>query len=86
MAIFGKPKSGKSFIAVDMAASDRDPFSWPQNKTSSVFTFAVKVIAVLHEDYMPFNLYKQNLYAPLLLSTRGARMLTKRYQMLKDNH
>lgn len=90
MAIFGKPKSGKSFIAVDMAASLSlgIPFHGHKTKQAAVVYVCGEGNRGIARRLHAFqSLHKQNLTnAPLLLSTRGARMLDEKdHQMLKDN-
>jgi len=90
MAIFGKPKSGKSFIAVDMAASLAKgiPFHGHKTKQAAVVYVCGEGNRGIARRLHAFqSLHKQNLTdAPLLLSTRGARMLDEKdHQMLKDN-
>lgn len=90
MAIFGKPKSGKSFVAVDMAASLAKGIPFHGHKTKQAAVVYVcgegnRGIARRLHAFQSLN--KVDLKdAPLLLSTRGARMLDEKdFQMLKDN-
>ena len=90
MAIFGKPKSGKSFIAVDMAASLAKGIPFHGHKTKQAAVVYVcgegnRGIARRLHAFQSLNEVDLK-DAPLLLSTRGARMLDEKdFQMLKDN-
>ena len=90
MAIFGKPKSGKSFVAVDMAASLAKGIPFHGHKTKQAAVVYVcgegnRGIARRLHAFQSLNEVDLK-DAPLLLSTRGARMLDEKdFQMLKDN-
>ncbi len=90
VSIFGQPKSGKSFITVDMACSVALGKNWHGHETEQgavVYlcgegnrSFSRRLIAF--QEYN--NTYLGD--APLLISTRASRILDdKDYDLLKEN-
>ena len=79
MSIFGKPKSGKSFVAIAMAcsiATGKDFYGRESIKSTVAYicgegNASVSRRFVAYEQYFNINLSK----SPLLISNRGARIL-----------
>jgi len=89
VAIFGQPKSGKSFVTVDLACNIVLGRNWHGHETTqgSVVYLAGEGTRAISRRFLSWQ--QQNAIhikdAPLLISTRGARLLDdKDHQLLKD--
>jgi len=89
VSIFGQPKSGKSFITVDMACSVALGRNWHGHETEqgSVVYLAGEGMRAISRRFLAWQQLNNTRVkdAPLLISTRGARLLDdKDHQLLKD--
>ena len=89
VAIFGQPKSGKSFVTVDLACNIVLGRDWHGHKTEqgSVVYLAGEGMRAISRRFLAWQQLNATRVkdAPLLISTRGARLLDdKDHQLLKD--
>ena len=89
IAIFGQAKAGKSFITVDMAACLALGKEWHGHKThqAPVIYLAGEGIRNISRRFLAWSkINKAEIHqAPLMISSRGARLLDdKDHQLLKD--
>lgn len=89
VAIFGQAKSGKSFVTVDMACNIAKGRDWHGHETEqgSVVYLAGEGMRAISRRFLAWQQlnYTSVADAPLLISTRGARLLDdKDHQLLKD--
>ena len=89
VAIFGQAKSGKSFVTVDLACNIALGRDWHGHETEqgSVVYLAGEGIRAISRRFLAWQQlnYTSVADAPLLISTRGARLLDdKDHQLLKD--
>ena len=89
VAIFGQPKSGKSFVTVDLACNIVLGRNWHGHDTEqgSVVYLAGEGMRAISRRFLAWQQLNATRVrdAPLLISTRGARLLDdKDHQLLKD--
>ena len=89
VAMFGAPKSGKSFIAVDMASSVALGEEWHGQRAEKhpvVYLAGEGVLNISKRVWAYGGIHDRNVNdMPLLMSSRGARLLDdKDHQLLKD--
>ena len=89
VAIFGQPKSGKSFVTVDLACNIVLGRDWHGHETEqgSVVYLAGEGMRAISRRFLAWQQLNATRVkdAPLLISTRGARLLDdKDHQLLKD--
>ena len=89
VAIFGQPKSGKSFVTVDLACNIVLGRDWHGHETEqgSVVYLAGEGMRAISRRFLAWQQLNATKVrdAPLLISTRGARLLDdKDHQLLKD--
>lgn len=89
VAIFGQPKSGKSFVTVDLACNIVLGREWHGHETEqgSVVYLAGEGMRAISRRFLAWQQLNATRVkdAPLLISTRGARLLDdKDHQLLKD--
>ncbi len=89
VAMFGAPKSGKSFIAVDMASSVALGEEWHGQRAEKhpvVYLAGEGVLNISKRVWAYGGIHDRNVTdMPLLMSSRGARLLDdKDHQLLKD--
>ncbi len=89
VAIFGQPKSGKSFVTVDLACNIVLGREWHGHDTEqgSVVYLAGEGMRAISRRFLAWQQLNNTRVkdAPLLISTRGARLLDdKDHQLLKD--
>ena len=89
IAIFGQAKAGKSFITVDMAACIALGKEWHGHKAhqAPVVYLAGEGIRNISRRFLAWSkINKADIHqAPLMISSRGARLLDdKEHQLLKD--
>ena len=89
VAMFGSPKSGKSFIAVDMASSIALGEEWHGQRTEKhpvVYLAGEGVLNISKRVWAYGGIHERDVTEmPLLMSSRGARLLDdKDHQLLKD--
>jgi 5S rRNA maturation endonuclease (ribonuclease M5) len=89
VAMFGAPKSGKSFIAVDMASSVALGEKWHGQRAEKhpvVYLAGEGILNISKRVWAYGGIHDRNVTdMPLLMSSRGARLLDdKDHQLLKD--
>jgi 5S rRNA maturation endonuclease (ribonuclease M5) len=89
VAMFGAPKSGKSFIAVDMASSVALGEEWHGQRAEKhpvVYLAGEGILNISKRVWAYGGIHDRNVTdMPLLMSSRGARLLDdKDHQLLKD--